>query len=399
MKKRKLGLLTRIIIAIALGGALGNFVPEWFVRIFATYNNVFGEFINFSVPLIIIAFIASGIAELGKGSQRLLGAATGIAYVSTLIAGFFAFFVASNLLPRVISQPTESFDAPGAGLATTFVNIGIEPMIGVMSALVFAFVIGIGIASLKSKVLQSGFNEFREIIQKLISKVIIPLLPFHIFGIFLNMTYAGEVARILSIFALVFVAIIVMHWIILVAQYSIAGMVSGRSPFALIKTMLPAYFTAVGTQSSAATIPVTLRQSIEAGASERVAGFTVPLFATIHLSGSMVTLVTCSVGVLLLNGMPVDFPIYAKFIFLLALTMVAAPGVPGGAVMAALGILASVLGFTDTMLALMMALYLAQDSFGTATNVTGDGALTLIVDKIGDKETSSEIDTAQNTGA
>lgn len=383
--KVKIGLLGRIIIAIALGVLLGSFVPEMFVRVFATFNTVFGEFINFAVPLIIIGFIAPAIAEFGKGSGKLLGMATAIAYTSTIIAGFLAYTVASNVLPSIVSSQAGDVKEPGAGMATTYFDIGIEPMIGVMTALVFAFVIGIGMAAIKGDVLQRGFTELKAIIEKVINFVIIPLLPFHIFGIFLNMTYAGEVKQILSVFALVFVLIIAMHWVMLTLQYSVAGTMSKRNPVKLIKTMLPAYFTAVGTQSSAATIPVTLKQTKEAGASERVAGFTVPLFATIHLSGSMITLVTCSIGVLLMNGMDVDMMMYTKFIFMLGIAMVAAPGVPGGAVVAALGILETVLGFDTTMLALMLALYVAQDSFGTATNVTGDGALSIIVDEVSKK--------------
>lgn len=383
--KVKIGLLGRIIIAIALGVLLGSFVPEMFVRVFATFNTVFGEFINFAVPLIIIGFIAPAIAEFGKGSGKLLGMATAIAYTSTIIAGFLAYTVASNVLPSIVSSQAGDVKEPGAGMATTYFDIGIEPMMGVMTALVFAFVMGIGMAAIKGDVLQRGFTELKAIIEKVINFVIIPLLPFHIFGIFLNMTYAGEVKQILSVFALVFVLIIAMHWVMLTLQYSVAGAMSKRNPLKLIKTMLPAYFTAVGTQSSAATIPVTLKQTKEAGASERVAGFTVPLFATIHLSGSMITLVTCSIGVLLMNGMDVDMMMYTKFIFMLGIAMVAAPGVPGGAVVAALGILETVLGFDTTMLALMLALYVAQDSFGTATNVTGDGALSIIVDEVSKK--------------
>ncbi|GGG24269.1 sodium:proton antiporter [Lysinibacillus alkalisoli] len=382
---KKIGLLGRIIIAIALAAALGTFMPVFIVRLFATFNSIFGQFIGFAVPLIIIAFIAPGIAELGKGAGRLLGISTLLAYISTIVAGFLAYFAASTFLPRFFEGTNEKVAEPGEGLVTAFFDFGIEPLMGVMTALVFAFVIGIGMAAIKGDVMQRGFNELKEIVEKIISVVIIPLLPIHIFGIFLNMTYAGEVARILSIFAVVFVLIILLHWLMLSAQYTVAGVMTKRNPLLLLKTMLPAYFTAIGTQSSAAAIPVTLQQAKEAGASDKVAGFTVPLFATIHLSGSMITLVTCSIGVLMMNDLPITLGVYTQFIFMLAVTMIAAPGVPGGAVMAALGVLGSILGFDETILALMMALYLAQDSFGTATNVTGDGALTLIVDRIAKK--------------
>lgn len=378
----KFGLLARIIVAIVLGIAIGAVAPEFIVRIFATFNNVFGEFINFAVPLIIIGFIAPGIAELGKGSGKLLGIATAVAFISTIIAGFFAYLVASTILPSFITPSAlSSVDEPGKGLAATFVDIGIDPLMGVMTALVFAFVMGIGMAAIDGNVMQRGFMELKHIIEKLIKFVIIPLLPIHILGIFMNMTHAGEVAKVMSVFAIVFVLIIIMHWTVLLIQYTTAGAMSKNNPIMLLKTMLPAYFTAVGTQSSAAAIPVTLKQTQEMGVSERVSSFTVPLFATIHLSGSMVTLVTCSIGVMLMNGMDVSLSVYVGFIFMLAVTMIAAPGVPGGAVMAAMGVLTSILHFDETMIALMIALYLAQDSFGTATNVTGDGALSMIVDK------------------
>ncbi|MFJ6210142.1 dicarboxylate/amino acid:cation symporter [Lysinibacillus sp. NPDC092081] len=384
--KLKFGLLAKIIVAILLAVILGSFMPESFVRIFATFNGLFGNFLNFVVPLIIIAFIAPGIAQLGKGSGKLLGLATFFAYFSTIIAGILAFFVARNVLPNFISNGAmESMKNPEEFLAQAFFKVEMPPLMGVMAALIFAFIVGIGMTAIQSDVMKRGFEEFNVIIEKLISFVIIPLLPFHIFGIFLNMTFGGQVAKILSVFAIVFALIIVMHWVILLVQYTTAGILNKKNPLMLLRTMLPAYFTALGTQSSAATIPVTLRQAQKTGASEKVTNFTVPLFATIHLSGSTITLVTCSLGVMLMNGMDISFAQYIGFIFMLGITMVAAPGVPGGAVMAAIGLLKTMLGFDETMVALMIALYLAQDSFGTATNVTGDGALSMIVDRFNRK--------------
>lgn len=385
--KLKFGLLARIIVAILLAVVLGNFMPEPFVRVFATFTGLFGNFLNFVVPLIIIGFIAPGIAQLGKGSGKLLGLATFFAYFSTLVAGFIAFFVARNVLPNFISnEGAKDMANPEEFLAQAFFKVDMVPLMDVMAALIFAFIVGIGMAAINSDVMKRGFEEFNSIIEKVISFVIIPLLPFHIFGIFLNMTFGGQVAKILSVFAVVFLLIVIMHWVMLFIQFTAAGMLNKKNPFTLIKAMLPAYFTALGTQSSAAAIPVTLRQTQQAGASEKVSSFTVPLFATIHLSGSTITLVTCSLGVMMMNGMDISFTHYAGFIFMLGVTMVAAPGVPGGAVMAALGLLQSMLGFDETMVALMIALYLAQDSFGTATNVTGDGALTMIVDRFDNKE-------------
>ena len=380
--KLKIGLLARIIIAILGAVALGQFVPEWFVRIAATFNGIFGGFLSFVVPLIIIGFIAPGIAQLGSGSGKLLGLATFFAYSSTIVAGLLAYFTASTILPNFIDAKSSSdISNPNDFLATAFFEIDMIPVMDVMAALLLAFIVGVGMAAVKSDVLKRGFEEFNLIIEKLINAIIIPLLPFHIFGIFLNMTFAGQVAKILSVFAVVFILIIILHWVMLTIQYSVAGMLNGKNPFKLIKTMLPAYFTAIGTQSSAATIPVTLRQAKKTGATDKVADFTIPLFATIHLSGSTITLVSCAIGVMLMNGVEFSFASIIGFILMLGVTMIAAPGVPGGAVMAAIGLLGTMLGFDETMIALMIALYMAQDSFGTATNVTGDGALALIVDK------------------
>jgi Na+/H+-dicarboxylate symporter len=257
---------------------------------------------------------------------------------------------------------------------------------GVMTALIISFILGIGIAVTKAENLRSIFHEFQSIIEGLVANVLIPLLPFHIYGIFANMTYAGTVAEIMSVFAKVFAIIICMHLIIILFQYIVAGAASKRNPFGLIKNMIPAYMTAIGTQSSAATIPVTLECTKKNGCSSKIADFVVPLCATIHLSGSTITLTSCSIAVMMLNGWSVSFGHMFPFILMLGVTMVAAPGVPGGAVMAALGILSSMLGFNDNMLTLMIALYIAQDSFGTACNVTGDGAIAILMDAITNKK-------------
>lgn len=380
--KIKFGLLPRIILAIVLGVVLGSFVPENVVKFFATFNGLFGGFLGFAIPLIIIGFIVPGIAHLGKGAGKLLGVTATTAYVSTIIAGTLAFTVGSLLLPGFVENTTAgNVVNPGEALLGGFFELEIPPIMGVMSALIFAFVLGIGISATNSTNLRTIMDEFQRIIEKLITYVIIPLLPIHILGIFMNMTYGGQVQSILSVFAKVFIMIIALHITMLLLQYTTAGVASGKNPLRLIRTMLPAYFTALGTQSSAATIPVTLQSAKKTGVNEKIAEFAVPLFATIHLSGSMITLVSCSMGVILLTGGAPSLSEMGPFILLLGVMMIAAPGVPGGAVMAAAGLLETMLGFDPTMVSLMIALYLAQDSFGTATNVTGDGALTVLLDK------------------
>lgn len=384
---KRFGLLPRIVVAIVAGVLLGLVVPKIVVEIMATFNSIFSAFLGFIVPFIIIGFIVPGIAKLGKGSGRLLGISTGVAYLSTIVAGFIAFFIASNLLPKLIGgKESVELENPEEFLIGGLFEMPIPPMMDIMTALVFSFIMGIGISKLKGNTLQNAFEEFSEIIEKLISYIIIPLLPIHIFGIFMNMAYGGQVAKVLSVFGVVFVMIIVLHLVMLSLQYTAAGTLTGKNPMKLLKTMSPAYFTALGTQSSAATIPVTLKQVQKTGASAKVTDFTIPLFATIHLSGSTITLVSCSIGVLLINGQDIMLSAFIPFIFTLGVTMIAAPGVPGGAVMAALGLLETMLGFNGAMIGLMIALYIAQDSFGTATNVTGDGALAIIVDKFSKKD-------------
>lgn len=383
---KKFGLLPKIILAIALGIGAGMISPQWLIKAFATFNGLFGNFLSFVIPLIIIGFITPGIGKMGRNAGKLLGITTGMAYVSTVIAGLLAFVVAKALYPVLLKNQTlKEFTNPEEALLSGFFSVDMPPIMGVMSALVISFILGIGIAALKRDALQNVMVDFQAIIQKLIEMIIIPLLPIHIFGIFANMTHGGQISVILSVFAKVFLMIISLHLLYLITQYSVTGVANGRNPFKLLKVMLPAYFTALGTQSSAATIPVTLKHAKKMGASTKVADFSVPLLATIHLSGSTITLVSCAIAVMMLTGNTVTFISILPFVLMLGVTMIAAPGVPGGAVMAALGLLETMLGFDPSMIALMIALYLAQDSFGTACNVTGDGAITLLADRVSNK--------------
>ena len=265
---------------------------------------------------------------------------------------------------------------------TPFFSVSIPPVMGVMTALVLSFTLGLGLAATESNSLKSVVHDFEQIIIKTIKAVIIPLLPLYIFGIFLNMTYVGQVFSILTVFIKIIGLIFLIHIFVLILQFVVAGGFSKKNPFKLLLNMLPAYFTALGTQSSAATIPVTLQQTRKNGVSEDVAGFVVPLCATIHMSGSTLKIVACALALMIMQGMPYDFGMFMGFICMLGITMVAAPGVPGGAIMASLGLLQSMLGFDAEAQALMIALYIAMDSFGTACNVTGDGAIAIIMDKI-----------------
>ena len=381
--KFQFGLLPRIIVAILLGIAFGLVLPDAVVRIFVTFNHVFGQLLNFVIPLIIVGLIAPAIADLGRGAGKWLAVTAGIAYGSTLTAGLIAFGASMLVLPRVLDgQAAESLTNPEDALLAPFFELQITPLFGVMSALVLAFIVGIGITAVPGDVMRRGFDEFREIIGLVISKMIIPLLPIYIFGIFLNMTRAGQVFTVITTFLGVIVFVFILTVVVLLLQFSVAGAVAGKNPLRMLVTMLPAYMTALGTSSSAATIPVTLRQAIKLGVTPAVASFTVPLCATIHLAGSTLKITSFSIAVMLLFGIPIDPATMIGFVLMLGVMMVAAPGVPGGAIMTAAGLLTSMLGFTDPQVGLMIATYIAIDSFGTATNVTGDGAIATVVDRL-----------------
>lgn len=386
-KKFHIGLLPRLIIAIVLGVVVGTMARSaempLIIQIGATFNSIFGNFLGFCIPLIIIGFVVSGIAELGDGAGKTLGLTVLIAYASTLFAGLLAYFVDVSIFPsflKVGSIVLEDAQNAEETMLKGLFSIDMPPLMGVMTALLISFIFGIGIAVTHSTSLKNGFSEVQHIIEKLVAGVLIPLLPLHVYGIFANMTYAGTVMDIMSVFIRVFAIIILLHVAVILIQYTIAGTVVGRNPIKLVRRMLPAYFTAIGTQSSAATIPVTVACTKSNDVSDRIAEFVCPLCATIHLSGSTITLTSCSIALMMLNGMDVTLGGLFPFIMMLGITMVAAPGVPGGAVMAALGILSSMLGFNDSMLNLIIALYIAQDSFGTACNVTGDGAIAVFMD-------------------
>lgn len=392
-------LIKRIVIALILGIALGilcrNASLEFPVRICSTFGTLFGTFLSFVIPLIIIAFIVPGIASLGQKSGKVLLGTTILAYTSTIIAGTLAFLLGATFLPRLITNA--SLASESAFNVDPYFKIDIPPMLNIMSALVFAFIFGIGLSKIKNSSLLKGFEEFSTVIAMVITKVLIPLVPVYIGTVFAKLSMTGEIFTTLKSFAAVYVIIFSLHISYLIFQYSVASIFRKENPFKKMKTMLPAYLTAVGTQSSAATIPVTLQCAKNNDVKPEVADLVIPLCATIHLAGDTITLVLASMGVMLLRGDTPTFAVMMPFIFMLGVTMVAAPGVPGGGVMAALGLLESMLGFGDIEKPIMIALHSAQDSFGTATNVTGDGAIALIVDYfLKKKEKKAVTDSEEN---
>lgn len=392
MKKIKVTLLGRIAIAMILGVAIGLVVPHWGARLMATFNSIFSSFLGFLIPLIIVGFVTPAIAAIGARAGRLLLVTAVIAYIATILAGLLSYFTGVLTFPGLI-RGEEGIGAVEASAPQVmpFFTIDIPAMLPVITALVLSFMLGLGIAYTRSETLGKMFEEFREIVLKTIYAVVLPLLPVYIFSIFMIMTFTGEVGMILMTFAKIIVVIFLLHIFILVFQYCIAAVFSGRNPFRMMRIMLPAYFTALGTQSSAATIPVTLERTIRMGVSENIAGFVIPLCATIHMSGSTLKIVACALALMVMQQMPYDLPMFIHFISMLGITIIAAPGIPGGAIMASLGLLSSILGFSDAQNALMIALYIAMDSFGTACNVTGDGAIATIIDRFFGQKKSDAI--------
>ncbi|AKK04324.1 dicarboxylate/amino acid:cation symporter [Corynebacterium epidermidicanis] len=374
-------LLFRVIVAIILGIICSLFFPAPLARVFVTFNGLFGNFLGFFVPVLIFALITPAIASLGKGAGKWLGVTTGIAYVSTILSGLLAFGTAKLLYPHILQHGTPQAADIDAGALAPYFEVEMPAPMEVMAALLLAFTVGLGMTAVKSDTLYDAADQLRNVIMRVIEVFVIPLLPVFIFGIFLSMGMNGNLVETLTSFGTVLLLATAMTWVVLILQFLCAGVIAGRNPFVALRNMLPAYGTALGTSSSAATIPVTYKSALKNGVSESVAGFVIPLCATIHLSGSMMKITLFALSILFMSDMDISVGKVMGFIFLLGIMMIAAPGVPGGAIMAAVGLLQSSLGFDDSQVALMIAAYIAIDSFGTACNVTGDGAIAMMVNK------------------
>jgi Na+/H+-dicarboxylate symporter len=386
---KRVGLLSRVIIAIAAGLLLGMVLPAWVIRIAVTFNGLFASFLFFCIPLIIFGLVAPGIAELKKSAGRLLAITALLAYGSTVFSGFFTYFSCRAVFPLLLletSATPTAVDNPEESLLTAFFTVDLPPVFGVMTALVLAFIVGVGVSGCGGDVLKTGLNELKNIIGRVIVRVIVPLLPVYIFGVFLNMSFSGAAFTVIGVFGRVIGVIFVLHILLLLLQYGVAGVVTGQNPMRLLYNMFPAYVTALGTSSSAATIPVTLKQVKKNGVREKIADFCVPLCATVHLAGSTMKITAMALVICMMTGREFDVGLFSGFILMLGVMMVAAPGVPGGAIMAAIGILRSMLGFDEAAVGLITALYIAIDSFGTACNVTGDGAIAAVINRMERKQ-------------
>lgn len=392
MKKHEIGLVPKLIIAIVIGILIGQFLPESVCRFVVTLSGIFGSFLKFVIPLMILAYVTMGIADLSQGAGKLLLITVLIAYGSTLVAGSGSYFVSSTLFPNFISADAlAQIEATAGNSVDSFFSIALPPVIDTLSAVVLAFILGLCMSAIRGKeigdTLYNSFKDFSTIIDKVLHKAIIPLLPLFICGTFVDMTKSGRTFVILGILWKVFLVVIIMHLIIITIQFAVAGAISKKNPFMLIKNQIPAYTTAIGTQSSAATIPVNLECAKNDGVSEEIRNFVVPLCANIHMAGSMITIVACATAVCLMNGIPIGLHTVVPFVMTLGVAMVASPGAPGGSIMTALPFLYMIfgkdLGNTDgPICALMVALYITQDSFGTACNVSGDNAIGVVVEAI-----------------
>lgn len=392
MKKHEIGLVPKLIIAIIIGILIGQFLPESVCRFVVTLSGIFGSFLKFVIPLMILAYVTMGIADLSQGAGKLLLITVVIAYGSTLVAGSGSYLVSSTLFPSFISSDAlAQIEATAEKSVAAFFSITLPPVIDTLSAVVLAFILGLCMSAMRGKeigdTLYNSFKDFSTIIDKVLHKAIIPLLPLFICGTFVDMTKSGRTFVILGILWKVFLVVIIMHLVIITIQFVVAGAISRKNPFVLIKNQIPAYTTAIGTQSSAATIPVNLECAKNDGVSEEIRNFVVPLCANIHMTGSMITIVACATAVCLMNEIPIGFHTVVPFIMTLGVAMVASPGAPGGSIMTALPFLYMIFGkdlgnTNGPICALMVALYITQDSFGTACNVSGDNAIGVVVEAI-----------------
>ena len=392
-KVRRIGLLGKMLIGVAVGCLIGSIGPVFSVQenivfsstisLLVTLSKLFAQFLQFIVPLLIISFISVGLAELGKRANKLFGITLLLSYAFTVIGGLVAMVVGLSALPGLIQPITGS---EGATFEyAPLINIEFAPIMPVLTSLVLAFVLGLGMANMQSEKLYGFMIDLRDIVGLVIEKIIIPVIPYFMVALFANIAASGELVATVGMFLTLFLFIVVFQWVMLVVEYGLASAYTGENKFGKIKNALPAYVTALGTKSSAASIPINMDCAEKNGESPEVSGFVIPLCANIHLIGDAVCLTFEAIGISLAFGMVPTVGQMLTFVFMLGIMMVAAPGVPGGGVMAALGLFTGPLGFSEAMAQLAISLHLTQDSFGTACNVTGDHAISFIVEKFDER--------------
>ena len=371
--------LAKLVLAMAVGALVGACAPACVIRALNSFGGTFAQFVKFIVPLIIVGLVTPAIAEAGRRAGRLLLATIALAYASTILSGAFGFCLADAVLPHLVSG---SLAASGAVQSfPAFFTLRIPPVVDVVTAMAVAFVFGLAMASVECPALARAFGEIRRVVSVAIAKTVVPLLPLYILTVVADLTARGALAQMCGPALRIVLTALAATWLVLLMQYCLAGAIARKNPFRALWTMLPAYFTGLGCCSSAATIPVTLRQVKANGVGDETANLVVPLCANIHLAGSLTKITVFSAGFLLLSGGALRAGPFAEYVLLLSVLAVAAPGVPGGMVLAAAPIAESVLGLAPETYALLMAAYLSIDGVGTACNLTGDGAIALIADR------------------
>lgn len=392
MKKIKLGLFPKVVIAIVIGALLGLILPDVAIRILKTFNVLFAQLLKFVVPLLVLGLVTPSIANLGRGAGKMLLTVMLLAYCSTVCGALFSYGVSSNILPMYLNPGELSAEAVSEKEFLPYIDLKIPPICDIMTALVLSFVIGVGIIFTGANGLKRGFEEFGEIIKLTIEKVIIPFLPVYIFTMICEMSAKGVINVVLGTGFKVILTGVVLSILYLIIQYCIAGIIARNNPLKMIWNIIPAYLTGFSICSSSACIPVTYECTLKNGVRKDIADFTIPLCSTVHMCGSTIKLTVTSVAVAYIFGAPITFGLFLQFALMQAIAAVAAPGVMGGVLMASVGLLSTVLGFSDTMTTLMMTIYLALDGYGPAVNVSGDAAIAVITDKLfgGKKRESAE---------
>lgn len=391
MKKIKLGLFPKVVIAIVVGALLGLILPDVVVRIFKTFNVLFAQLLKFVVPLLVLGLVTPSIANLGRGAGKMLLTVMLIAYCSTVCGALFSYGVSSNIFPLYLNPGELSAEAVSEKEFLPYIDLKIPPICDIMTALVLSFVIGVGIIFTGANGLKKGFEEFGEIVKLTIENVIIPFLPVYIFTMICEMSAKGVIDVVLGTGFKVILTGVILSILYLIVQYCIAGIIARKNPLKLIWNIIPAYLTGFSICSSSACIPVTYECTLKNGVRKDIADFVIPLCSTVHMCGSTIKLTVTSVAVAYMFGEPITFGLFMQFALMQAIAAVAAPGVMGGVLMASVGLLGTVLGFSDTMTTLMMTIYLALDGYGPAVNVSGDAAIAVIADRLfGGKKNSAE---------
>ncbi len=388
MKKLLNNTIVRLLIGVIVGLIIGPYLTDGLLQVILSTRHVLGQIILFLVPLIILGFVVSSITKLNTNSTKVIGFSIVIAYLSSIGAGFFSSALGYNIIPHLeIANKADSLKE----LPTMLFKLDIPPVFGVMTSLTLALMIGIGILWTQSKPLEKAFDHFKDIVLLLVNRVLVPILPFYIMANFALLSFEGSIQSQLPVFLTVIIIVIVAHFVWLALLYTIAGIYSKQNPWEVIKHYPPAYLTAVGTMSSAASLGMALQSAHKSKVLKpEITNFTIPFFSNIHLCGSVLTEVffVMTVSQVLYGSVP-DIGTMILFIVLLGIFAIGAPGVPGGTVMASLGIIASVLGFDDAGIALTLTIFALQDSFGTACNIAGDGALSLMVTKYSENKQSA----------